>query len=96
MGDNNADPHRIFFIRWNKDSRTSGQPDPELMKWLEGFISQLESDGLLSSNWPNAEDQQEPNELEQLEYMDSTVVGDEHPEALAWIMNAYNKHNRNK
>lgn len=95
MGDDNADPRRIFFIRWDKDTRTPGQPDPELMKWLEGFISQLESEGLLSSNWSDT-DQQEPGELEQLEYMDSTVVGDEHPEALGWIIHAYNKYNRSK
>lgn len=89
MGDQEHDPRRIVFIRWEQDSK---KPDPELMAWLEGFISHLEEQGLLDGGWME-NDPQEPSEIEQLEYLDSTVSGDHHPEALGWIMDAYNKHN---
>lgn len=87
MGNNEIDPRRIVFFSWDKNV----QPDPELMAWLESFMAQLEDEGLLPGDW-RSDDEQEPSEIEQLEYLDSTVTGDHHPEALGWIMAAYDRY----
>lgn len=87
MESNEPPQRKVIFIRLDSNDK-SLDPDPEILAWLERFIRQAENETI---NF-NDLDHGEPSEIEQLEYLDGTISGDHHPEALAAIMDAYRKH----
>lgn len=76
---------KIIYIRFDNGNMNL---DPESIKWLERFIDGMADETIRFENLSDSE----PSEMEELEYLDSTVTGDHHPEVLAMIMDAYNKH----
>ncbi len=74
------DPKKIIYIRFDKND--DWIPDNEMLAWLESFVNSMNDDYIPFG---------EPSLLEELEYLDQTVTGDHHPEALKMIMDAHNK-----
>jgi hypothetical protein len=79
--DNNK-PSRVIYIKMDQPSQ-----DNEITAWLEQIISKLHA------TLDDVDDSGEPTLMQELDYLDSTVTGDEHPQALEWIMSAFHKHN---
>lgn len=77
------DPRKAIYIHIPDISPSD--LDPAMMKWLSEFISQLDDEILDFSNG-------DPTPLQELEFLDGMVQGDEHPDALKMIMDAYTKH----
>ena len=77
---------KIIYIRM--DQPENPEIDPEMMKWLASFVERMGAESFTFENFNAIE----PSELDELEYIDSTVQGDDHPEALKMIMDAYYKH----
>jgi len=81
---------RIIFV--NFDQNEKNDLDPETVRWLTEFAEQMGNESFMFGNI-NAP---EPTELEELEYLDSLVQGDDHPDTMRMIMDAYNKHNEGR
>jgi hypothetical protein len=94
MEPNSNNPKKVVVIRMD-GSNLGPTPDPELMAWLASFIDQLtdEQFGNFSARVSvNGDHADEPTEMQEIEYLDGMVEGDEHPEAIEMIMSAYHKH----
>ena len=90
------DRKKVLFIRMD-GSPIGSNPDPELMAWLAAFVDRLAEDAFENFTTsvyvnPNPEHTGEPTEMQELEYLDGTVEGEDHPGALDMIMSAYRKH----
>ena len=66
--------------RSNKESERH-----EVLQWLQDFLSQNEHLFFIEDGTG------EPSELEEMEFLDSLVQGDNHPETFNLIMNTYKK-----
>lgn len=78
---NNNKPSRVIYIKMDQPNQ-----DNEITAWLEQIISKLHA---TLDDFP---EDGEPTLMQELDYLDSTVTGDEHPQALEWIMSAFHKH----
>ena len=67
---------------------SGSEPDPEVVKWLTDFVSKMDFESVQTAGDGNSE----PSELDELEFLDALVSGDEQPEALKMIMDAYYRH----
>jgi hypothetical protein len=72
---------KVFYVHF--DQNDNWKPDPETLAWLEAFVRTMGDDSIYFGD---------PTEMQELEYMDSTVIGDHHPEAFNMIMDAFYKH----
>lgn len=98
MEPENNNRKKVLFIRTG-GSQSDSIPDPELMVWLEALINQLADevfDGVptgvyVGKVYLGSGQANEPTEMQELEYLDSTVEGEDHPEILEMIMSAYRK-----
>jgi hypothetical protein len=79
---------RIIFV--NFDQNEKNDLDPETVRWLTEFVEQMSAESFVFGNISSSE----PTELQELEYLDTLVQGDDHPDTLRMIMDAYNKHNK--
>lgn len=79
-----------------------GADDAELLAWLQAFLKSFDEHQFIFDDEQgnaNAHDDDgpldengDPTEIAELEYLDTLVTGDDHPEALEMIMSAYRKH----
>jgi len=72
-------------LRWTQNGQEfnpNSPSDEEMMRIMDEMFEALKA--------AIADDEQDPTILD-LAILDEQVQGDEHPEALAWIMNAYRK-----
>lgn len=93
--DNNEHSRRQIRFIWNRQDNFNPFEDPDLLKQLEQMMNEV---------FDNLENSEEDDtqilpvvqaELDCLEDIDNMVVGEEHPIALKWIVDAY-KNNRDK
>lgn len=76
---------KVFYVHFNQ--HTDWKPDPETLAWIEAFMQSMGNDSIYFGD---------PTEIQELEYIDSTVTGDHHPEAFNMIMDAFYKHEGQK
>lgn len=81
--DEQFDPKKIVYIHLGKSDKTD---DSEILAWLAEIINKMNDSYILSDGAIG-----ELTDLQELEYLDNTVTGDEHPDALDMIMSSYNK-----
>lgn len=81
----------IRFVQGGDVSKIMSPEDQaEMMRIMDEMMSAL-SEAMDSDELDNDSDDFEIDDLIGLECLDDAVHGDEQPEALAWIMNAYRK-----
>ena len=88
----------VFYIGLKAPN---GADEAEMLAWLQAFLKsfdehhfvfddELSNDG--STDDGPLDENGDPTEIAELEYLDTLVTGDHHPEALDMIMSAYRKH----
>lgn len=83
---NNPKPFKIYYVGgWDKI-------DPGVDAWLRSYITDFFSGENVNISFENF---LENPDLAALETLDQQVQGDDHPEALDMIMDAYRRHQNN-
>ena len=96
MGSDDEIPRNIIRIDFKHRQHDKSKPDmdsdADMLAWLHVFISDMLDGPIDLRTFHLTEDHSDPTEMQELEYLDSTVTGDEHPDTLQMIMDAYKKH----